>query len=55
MKKLVLLMALLGMFVSTSGCAFLTGAGTGAVAAQEHAEEEHCDDDDFDPLEDDCD
>lgn len=55
MKGLAILMMLLGMLVSTSGCAFLTGAGTGAVAAQEHAEKEHCGDDDFDPFEDDCD
>lgn len=55
MKKLILLMALLGVFVVTSGCAFLTGAGAGAVATQEHAEEEHCGDDDFDPLDDECD
>lgn len=55
MKRLAILMILLGMLVSTSGCAFLTGAGAGAVAAQEHAEKEHCGDEDIDPLEDDCD
>lgn len=54
MKKLILLMALLGMFVITSGCSFLAGAGTGAVVTQEHAEKEHCDDDDFDPFDDKC-
>lgn len=55
MRKLILLMALLGFLASAGGCAFLTGAGAGAVAAQEHAEEEHCGDDDIDPFEDDCD
>lgn len=55
MRKLALLIALLGMFATVSGCAFLTGAGAGAVAAQEHAEHEHCGDDDIDPFEDECD
>ncbi len=46
-KKLLSLLALLAMGMSTSGCVLALAAGAGAVAADELNE----DDGEFDPLE----
>lgn len=47
MKLLILIAGLLGLSLSTSGCALGAAAGAGAVAADEVSE----DDGEFDPLE----
>ncbi|MEO1252058.1 MAG: hypothetical protein AAFW81_06925 [Pseudomonadota bacterium] len=47
LKKVLALIALLGISVSTSGCVFALGAAAGAIAADELTEG----DGEFDPLE----
>ncbi len=47
MKKFLMLIALMGFGLSTSGCILAAAAGAGAVAADEINE----DDGEFDPLE----
>lgn len=49
--RYLIMVGLLGASMTTSGCVLGLAAGAGAIAADEIAEDEECDDN-FDPLED---